>query len=58
MRTEFSINVDGYKELQELLLENEQILAKLQASNLTIQDLSTHEVELEDLFVALTSSAA
>lgn len=36
----------------------DQILAKLQASNLTIQDLSTHEVELEDLFVALTSSAA
>lgn len=36
----------------------DQILARLQASNLTIQDLSTNEVELEDLFVALTSDAA
>lgn len=36
----------------------DQILARLQASNLTIQDISTHEVELEDLFVALTSDAA
>lgn len=34
-----------------------EILAKLQASNLTIQDISTHEVDLEDLFVSLTSAA-
>ena len=35
----------------------DQILARLQALNLTIQDISTNEVELEDLFVALTSAA-
>lgn len=36
----------------------DQILARLHASNLTIQDVSTNEVDLEDLFVALTSAAA
>lgn len=35
----------------------EQILGKLREAGLTIQDISTHEVELEDLFVALTSDS-
>jgi ABC-2 type transport system ATP-binding protein len=33
------------------------ILARIHAANLTIADISTKEVELEDLFVALTSAA-
>ncbi|PZP87256.1 MAG: multidrug ABC transporter ATP-binding protein [Azospirillum brasilense] len=36
----------------------EQVLASVRAAGLTIQDISTHEVELEDLFVALTSDQA
>lgn len=32
-----------------------EILAKVQAAGLTIKDLSTEEVELEDLFISLTS---
>ena len=35
----------------------EEILKRLRESNLVIQDISTDEVELEDLFVALTSAA-
>lgn len=33
------------------------ILARIQSAGLTIRDISTKEVELEDLFVALTSAA-
>lgn len=33
------------------------ILARMSAANLVISDISTQEVELEDLFVALTSAA-
>jgi ABC-2 type transport system ATP-binding protein len=36
----------------------DQILGHLQEAGLVIQDISTHEVELEDLFVALTSDKA
>lgn len=36
----------------------EQVLASVRTAGLTIQDISTHEVELEDLFVALTSDKA
>lgn len=36
----------------------QQVLAAVNAAGLTIQDISTHEVELEDLFVALTSEQA
>ena len=36
----------------------EGILARLRAAGLTITDISTHEVDLEDLFVALTSEKA
>lgn len=35
-----------------------QLLAAVQSAGLTIQDLSTHEVELEDLFVELTREQA
>ena len=33
------------------------ILARMQSANLTIHDISTQEVELEDLFISLTSAA-
>jgi ABC-2 type transport system ATP-binding protein len=36
----------------------EQVLANVRGAGLVIQDISTHEVELEDLFVALTSEKA
>ena len=36
----------------------EGILARLRAAGLTITDISTHEVDLEDLFVELTSASA
>jgi ABC-2 type transport system ATP-binding protein len=36
----------------------EDILTRLRSANLTITDISTHEVDLEDLFVALTSDKA
>ena len=34
-----------------------EILSRLQTAGLTIRDLSTHEVELEDLFLRLTQAA-
>jgi ABC-2 type transport system ATP-binding protein len=36
----------------------EEVLKRVHDAGLVIQDISTHEVELEDLFVALTSSQA
>lgn len=36
----------------------EEVLARVKAAGLTIQDISTKEVELEDLFIALTSAHA
>ena len=36
----------------------EDILARLRAAQLVVHDISTHEVDLEDLFVALTSEKA
>jgi len=36
----------------------EQVLASVREAGLVIQDISTHEVELEDLFVDLTSDKA
>jgi ABC-2 type transport system ATP-binding protein len=36
----------------------EEVLARVHAAGLMIQDISTQEVDLEDLFVALTSAAA
>ncbi len=36
----------------------EDVLKRVREAGLLIQDISTHEVELEDLFVALTSDAA
>ena len=34
-----------------------EILSRIQSANLTIRDISTQEVELEDLFISLTSAA-
>ena len=34
-----------------------EILNRIQSANLTIRDISTQEVELEDLFISLTSAA-
>ena len=36
----------------------EEVLKRVREAGLVVQDISTHEVELEDLFVALTSNAA
>ena len=35
-----------------------EILSRIQSASLTIRDISTQEVELEDLFISLTSDAA
>jgi ABC-2 type transport system ATP-binding protein len=35
----------------------DEILARMQSAGLVIRDISTKEVELEDLFIALTSAA-
>ena len=35
----------------------DDILSRVHAAGLTIQDISTEEVELEDLFIKLTSAA-
>ncbi len=51
---------DGYLvvKYQPSLAAMEEILARVKAAGLTIHDISTKEVDLEDLFVSLTSGKA
>lgn len=58
----FDAQITGPRRLRIRYRRNQvrvaDILAAVQATDLTIQDLSTAEADLEDIFIALTSGAA